>query len=259
MEISGVALDALGAHVAYFRALTERGGGTVVDDDGVVSWRSRHPMGFLVNGVLRSEPTVDPAAVIGAADERFTGDYELVAFVGRDDDLVDYATGIGAAAGGGDPIQVLASIDALVAPDPLAGVELRAVSDPAGVADVARVNQAATAVYGFPDDLFGTVFAEPATVLADDIVAVVAYDGDAPVATAQVFLHGDTAYVGWVATAATAMRRGLGTAVTADVIRRARGRGAMTAALMASPMGAPVYRRMGFVDVGWLRGASRTR
>ncbi len=256
---SGLVRDALDAHAAYFCALTQRGGGTVVAYAGVLSWCSRHPMGFLVNGVLRTDSAVDPAAVIGAADERFAGAYEVVTLVGRDDDLLDYSIGIGLDAGGHDPIQVLSSLDALPDRDVPVGIELRVVTDAAGVADVALVNQAATVSYGFPDDLFPTVFAEPATVLADDIFAVVAYEDDAPVATAQVFRHGATAYVGWVATAATTMRRGLGTTLTNHVVRHARGHGAKVATLMASPMGAPVYRRMGFVDVASLRSAARTR
>ena len=88
-------------------------------------------------------------------------------------------------------------------------------------------------------------------------MAVVAYANGQPVATAQAFFHGVTAYVGWVATTAAAMRGGLGTLVTRDVIARARVRWASTVSLMASPMGAPVYRRIGFSDVAWLRSAVR--
>ena len=75
---------------------------------------------------------------------------------------------------------------------------------------MARENSEATALYGFPDDLFPTVFAGPASVLADDIEAVVASRRPAR-GTAQVFFHGVTAYVGWAATTAAAMRGGLGT------------------------------------------------
>ena len=60
VPLSTVALDALDAHVAYFRALTQRGGGTVVDHGGIVSWHSVHPMGFLVNAVFRVDPRSMP-------------------------------------------------------------------------------------------------------------------------------------------------------------------------------------------------------
>ena len=109
----------------------------------------------------------------------------------------------------------------------------------------------------------GGVFASPASTRccgccseADSPVeAIVAYASGQPVATAQVFFHGVTAYVGWVATTAAAMRGGLGTLVTRDVIARACLHGASTVSLIASPMGAPVYRRIGFSDVAWLRSA----
>ena len=257
VPLSTVALDALDAHVAYFRALTQRGGGTVVDHGGIVSWHSPHPMGFLVNAVFRVDPAVDAAEVLKEADRRFVTGYEVVTVVDRDDDLFDLAVELGADCEGPDPIQVLADPSSVGKPTVPSSIELRTVTDVAGVADVARVNGEATALYGFPDDLFPTVFAEPASVLAEDIEAVVAYASGQPVATAQVFFHGVTAYVGWVATTAAAMRGGLGTLVTRDVIARACVRGASTVSLMASPMGAPVYRRLGFSDVAWLRSAVR--
>ena len=257
MPLSTNAVDALDAHVAYFRALTQRGGGTVVDRGGIVSWHSLHPMGFLVNAVVRVDPAVDAAEVLREADRRFATGYEVVTVVDRDADLFDLAVELGAHGEEPDPIQVLADPSSAGKPTVPSSIELRTVRDVAGVADVARVNSEATALYGFPDDLFPTVFAEPASVLAEDIEAVVAYADGQPVATAQVFFHGVTAYVGWVATTAAAMRGGLGTLVTREVIARACLRGASTVSLMASPMGAPVYRRIGFSDVAWLRSAVR--
>ena len=205
VPLSAVALVALDAHVAYFRAFTERGGGRVVDQGGIVSWHSRHPMGFLVNAVLRVDPTVPPAQVLNEADRRFVTGYEIVTAVGRDDDLFDLAVGLGADGGDPDPVQVLTvSSSSSPAPTAPATIELRTVTDVAGVADVVRVNREATAVYGFPEDLFPAVFAQPRSVLAEDIEAVVAYEDGQPVATAQVFFHGVTGYVGWVATTAAA-------------------------------------------------------
>jgi len=215
------------------------------------------PDGVLVNAILRVDPVVDAAEVLREADRRFVTGYEVVTVVDRDDDLFDLAVGLGAHGGGRDPIQVLADPSSVGKETVPSSIELRTVTDVAGVADVARVNGEATALYGFPDDLFPTVFAEPASVLAEDVEAVVAYANGQPVATAQVFFHGVPAYVGWVATTAAAMRGGLGTLVTRDVIARARMRGASTVSLMASPMGAPVYRRIGFSDVAWLRSAVR--
>jgi len=256
--VSPVALKALDAHVAYFRTFTERGGGTVVDGGGIVSWRSRHPMGFLVNAVIRVDPAIEAAEVLREADRRFATGYEVVTLAGRDEDLFDLVTGPDGRAEP-DPIQVLANPSRLGEPSVPVSLEVRTVTDSGGVEDVIRVNREATAPLGFPDDLFPTIFADPASVLADDIEAVVAYAHGQPVATAQVHLRGAMAYVGWVATTPTAMRGGLGTLVTTDVIARAGHRGAETVSLMASPMGAPVYRRIGFFDVAGLRGAIRSQ
>jgi len=65
VPLSTVALDALDAHVAYFRAFTRRGGGSVVDHGGIVSWHSLHPMGFLVNAILRVDPRLMPPRYSG--------------------------------------------------------------------------------------------------------------------------------------------------------------------------------------------------
>jgi GNAT superfamily N-acetyltransferase len=248
---------AFDADVAYFMAFTERGGGTVVDADGAISWRSQHPLPFLVNSIVRADPGLTPSALVELADDRFRATYEILCLEGRDDDMLEHATSIGAEVGEGDPLQVLDDPASLGDPPSVKGVELRVVTDAGGVADIAAVNRDATAVYGFPYDVFTTVFERPATVLSPDIDAIVAYTDGKPVATAQVFDYRGTGYVGWVATARDAMRTGLGTLVTHEVIARSRARGATLMTLQASPMGAPVYRRMGFVDVGRVRGISR--
>lgn len=114
-------------------------------------------------------------------------------------------------------------------------------------------------MYRFPDGLFAAMFAAPSSVLSPAIHAVLAYVGGAPVATAQVFMHGEAAYVGWVAVVRNAARRGLGWLITETVVNERLARGAKAAVLLASPPGAPLYRKMGFVDVGWLRNACAAR
>jgi GNAT superfamily N-acetyltransferase len=252
---SELAARALRAHVNYFRAFTARGGGAVVELDGVVSWRSVHSIPFLVNTLVRLDPSVDAQSVLAAGNARFRGGFETLGLVGADDDLLEEAARQHYEVGDADPLQVLTDPARLGDPVVPPAIEVRDVVDALGVADIAAVNRDATAGLGFPDDVFTRIFAEPASVLADDIDAVVAYHDGRAVATAQVFVDGETAYVGWVATRPSAMRAGLGTLVTHAVIARARRRGAELVTLMASPMGAPVYRRMGFVDVGHVRGA----
>jgi predicted acetyltransferase len=52
--------------------------------------------------------------------------------------------------------------------------------------------------------------------------------------------------VGWVGTRPSAFGRGYGIALTWRVVEEGLGRGVELFNLQASPMGAPVYRRMGF-------------
>ena len=246
------------SNLEYFRELSRRSGGTVLDEGGVTCYASPHPMAFLVNGAFRTDPAVPPADVLERAHEffgRIDRAFHVMALSGRDDDLVAAAAEAGyAIEEGGDPVQVLTTgpVTGFDVPD----VNFRAVTDVAGVHDYTSVCVDAHSVYGFPDDLFPTIFARPAAMLAPHLYPVVGYDGDRPVATATAFLSHGVTCIGWVAVVPDQHRRGLGAAVTAHVTNLGLELGGRAAVLMASPMGAPVYRRMGFVDVGLLRGLS---
>lgn len=248
------AASVFSAHVRYFQALTARGGGQVLDEGGVVAWAGVHPFPFLVNGAAPTDAGVDPDVVLDVTAEFFgaagRSRYEVLALGGRDEHLVAAAAARDLETSGPSPLQLLDRPLALEAGEALAGVETRWAAAPDDVADVVGVAQRAHRVYGFPDDLWVAVFGQPETILAPDVHVVVASrDGEA-VATAQVHMQGRIAYVGWVAVVPEAGRLGLGTLVTGLVVDRGFESGADTAVLEASPMGAPVYRRMGFVDVG---------
>jgi GNAT superfamily N-acetyltransferase len=60
---------------------------------------------------------------------------------------------------------------------------------------------------------------------------------------------GPTAIVGWVGTLEPFRRRGLGELVTRVVTNWAFDEGATLVTLQASPMGRPIYERMGFETV----------
>jgi ribosomal protein S18 acetylase RimI-like enzyme len=245
----------LRAHLAYARALCSRGGGDAREHDGLVLFRAPHPMPFLVNGAARVDASVPPDQALAAAQTYFGGNgFEMLCLSGRDDDL--RAAAISAGWNPGDP-DLLQHLDRPPHRGPLdrAAVDLRRVDTAAAIADVAAVCADAHEVYRFPADLFPTLFARPETVLSDDTYAIVAYEADTPVATAQAFVHERTAYIGWVGVVRAAAHRGFGWLVTEAVVNEGFRRGADAAVLLASPMGAPLYRKMGFVDVGYLDNA----
>ena len=62
----------------------------------------------------------------------------------------------------------------------------------------------------------------------------------------MIFESDGVASVQWVGTIPTARGNGLGALVTTVVTNLAFDRGATSCTLQASPMGAPVYRRLGY-------------
>jgi GNAT superfamily N-acetyltransferase len=69
-----------------------------------------------------------------------------------------------------------------------------------------------------------------------------------PVATVKLFFAAGVAYIGRVVTVPGARRKGIGTNMTLHALRIARQTGYSIAVLTASPMGIPIYRRLGFKE-----------
>jgi ribosomal protein S18 acetylase RimI-like enzyme len=126
--------------------------------------------------------------------------------------------------------------------------ELRRVTDAAGVADYSSVVDEAYQSLGWPAGGPAELFADPASLLHEDKVAVVAYLEGRPAAAAYVLMAEGLALVSWVGTTTAARRRGLGEAVTRAVVDAGFDAGATAAWLTASAMGEAVYRRLGFTE-----------
>lgn len=241
----------LGAHLDYMRASTVHGGGAVEERDGLLLLAGAHAAPILVNIACRTRPGMPAAEVIERAaaffeprDRRF----EVVFRDGGEPDLVEAATALGYDAGSADPLQVLDRRPTV--PRAADGLEVRVVDDERGVGDVIAVNEDAYSVFRIPADFFRSIFGRPATILDPDLHVIVASEHGSPVATGQLRISGDVGYIAWVGVVRAATRRGLGRFVVATLASTAFDRGARIVTLMASSIGAPLYRSMGFVDVG---------
>jgi ribosomal protein S18 acetylase RimI-like enzyme len=125
---------------------------------------------------------------------------------------------------------------------------VRAVSTPDEVRDYGTVVAEANDDPG-ERERAGLLFHDD-TILAPHIAAFVAYLDGAPVASAMTLVSHGVAGVFYVATVERARRRGLGDALTRMAARAGFGLGARAAWLGASEMGADLYRRIGFADLG---------
>lgn len=87
----------------------------------------------------------------------------------------------------------------------------------------------------------------------DDTRGWLAMDGGRPLATVSVLEHDGDAFLVFVATEPDARGRGLCRGLMAHALRAAAGSGCTTTTLEGSPMGEPVYARMGYRTLGRLR------
>jgi ribosomal protein S18 acetylase RimI-like enzyme len=127
-------------------------------------------------------------------------------------------------------------------------IDVRTVSTPEQVRDYGTIVAEANDDPG-ERERAGLLFHDR-TILAPHIAAFVAYLDDAPVSCAMTLASHGVAGVFYVATVERARRRGLGDALTRMATRAGFELGARAVWLGASEMGAELYRRIGFSDLG---------
>jgi GNAT superfamily N-acetyltransferase len=130
-----------------------------------------------------------------------------------------------------------------------AGLEIRPVADDAGRRDYLEVTAEAYSVYGQPRAIVERIFDSLESLKAPHVQGFVGYRDGAPVAAALVYVSHGVAGINWVGTVSSARGRGYGEALTWAATREGFRRGAALVNLQASPMGCPVYTRMGFETV----------
>ena len=135
-----------------------------------------------------------------------------------------------------------------IEPWPVAeGFEVRPVEDAQTAAAYWSMSSRAYVSLGCPPDLFDGF--PPDLLLADEIDACVALRDGEVVAGALAANLGGNGYVGWVGVVEEVRRRGLAAAVTSWVTNRAFECGAKLVSLEASPMGDPVYPKIGYREL----------
>ena len=240
--------------IAFSRAITRWGSRGVLEErGGAVLCAGGTWVPVVANGAYRADDALGGDELIERADAFFGGlarGYSVkVRDSGEDDDLRTACETRGLEPFGESVPQMIRHTP-LRAADPIDGVSLRLVEDDEGVHDFITVNAEAYGTYGMPAQVLSDLF-DQAAVLVEDPAAhiVVASRGGQPVATAMVYESDGVAGLQWVGTVPTARTGGLGALVTVAATNVAFGHGASSCTLQASPMGAPLYLRLGYETI----------
>jgi ribosomal protein S18 acetylase RimI-like enzyme len=227
-----------------WREMVRWSGGRIVEERGllVVSGPSAY-----LKVAIRTDPSVDGAEVIDRAAAFFAGEEFLVLARRPDDEDIERAAVAAGFRPGWTEVSMAITEPPAAGPTP-EEVEVRVVADAAGVADYGRVVAAANDDPGERER--APLLFHDETILAPHIDAFVAYIDAEPVACAMTLVSHRIAGVFYVATVEHARRRGLGDALTRMAARAGFELGAGAAWLGASEMGAGLYRRIGFQELG---------
>ena len=232
------------------RELSRRAGGATHDEDGLLLYAGGNDLPVLINGAFRTASLLGPEEVLARANAFFAPrrrGYSVLIRLHADADLAAAAETAGLQKFGEPPAMVLDRrlADAVPPPD----VVLRRVESADDAAAFGRVMGEAYATYGMPKECGPSAVGTLDVLAAPHVASFVAALRDEVVAGAMVIVTHGVAGVYWVGTTPAARGRGL-----AELCTRAAGNagfdlGARIAALQASVMGEPVYRRMGYETV----------
>jgi ribosomal protein S18 acetylase RimI-like enzyme len=229
-----------------WRDIVRWSGGLVHEESGLLFVAG--PSSYL-RVAIRLDRNVDGAGTVRRAEEFFAGsdgDHIVLVREAADADLASAALAAGYTPAWTERPMALHDPPE---PSPLAGdIDVRVVSTSEDVLAYGRVVADANDDPG-ERERAGLLFHDR-TILAPHIAAFVAYIDDAPVSCAMTLASHGVAGVFYVATVEHARRRGLGDALTRMAARAGFALGARAAWLGASEMGAGLYRRIGFSDLG---------
>lgn len=221
---------------------------TLSEDGGVLlmAGANAYPGAFR-NCVLRVDPRVPAHEVLERARAFFRTQgrgYTLLARASRDADLIETLQAAGMTPLADSPCML---VEAPVAEGALpAGIHIESMSELRHVQDVVRINAEAYEALRLPAAETRVFFGKPQALLSPRVSGFVAYRGEEPVSTAMTLFSGAGGGVYWVGTAAGAQRMGLAELCTRLATNAGFVAGARAVTLQASPLGEPIYRRMGY-------------
>jgi ribosomal protein S18 acetylase RimI-like enzyme len=230
-------------------------GAVCAEGDGLlmIAGSTAFPFGY-ANCVLRTDPGVAPAEVLERAAAFFAPrgrGFTVFVRGAFDPDLEAALQRAGIASLVDTPCMV---VDAPLAPPTLAaGCALQAVTDEAGAVAAREINAEAYQSLGLPAEETRALYGLPRRLLAPHYVTTLGYRDRVPVSTAMIIFSPLLAGVYWVGTTSGARRTGLAEACTRQVTNAAFERGARAVTLQASPMGEPIYARLGYRTFDRLR------
>jgi ribosomal protein S18 acetylase RimI-like enzyme len=246
MSDVGVARSAALNEQELWRDMVRWSGGLIHEEKGLLFVAGPSPY---LRVMIRLDGAVDSATAVRRAGEFFAaseGDHIVLV---REPDEADLAKAASAAAY--TPAWTERPMALYDPPElsPLTGdIDVRVVSTSEQVLAYGRVVAEANDDPG--ERQRAALLFHHRTILAPHIAALVAYVDGAPVACAMTLVSHGVAGVFYVATVESARRRGLGDALTRMAARAGFALGARAAWLGASDMGADLYRRIGFSDLG---------
>jgi ribosomal protein S18 acetylase RimI-like enzyme len=219
-------------------------GGDAWEDSGVVVAAAGGPLRSF-NQVFITEPASDLAAALQRVRAYFA-ERRLRYRVRLREELVERCEPALLAAGfgpqGGIPSLALHPVEGST---DAGGLEMASVTEERTLRDHVAV---VAAGFEWAPDVLGLVFTE-ALLRHPQWRAYTGYAAGRPVAASQLCVTEGAAGVYYVATLPEARRRGFGEAMTRHAIEQGAAAGCTVATLQASPLGLPVYERMGFRQV----------
>lgn len=230
-------------------------GAVCVEADGLltIAGTSPFPIGF-ANCVVRTDRRVAPEDVLARAGAFFEPrgrGFTIFVRGAFDADLEAVLQRTGVASLVDTPCMV---VERPLAPPALPpGCEVRTVTDEAAAVAAREINAEAYESLGLPAAETRALYGLPGKLLAPHYVTVLGCRKGRPVSTAMIVFSPLVAGVYWVGTTSGARRSGLAEACTRQVTNAAFERGARAVTLQASPMGEPIYTRLGYRTFDRLR------